>query len=648
MAAMGYPDYGGGPSTAHHHGRAARSPTWSTTPTARRMSRRRSPCARTAGRYTVNGTSPGPTIRHRRRHGRGDAGQRQRRRRRHPALARHRRAQRDGRRRRGDPGRGPAGRGVRLPVRGRPRRHVLVPLPPDLPRQVRGGCSAPRRRPVEPARRTPASARAGGRAAQVRQRSRRSTARRAPPPSTSARPAGPGARGQHRQRHHAGLGDRRGVQGARRRRHRPQRPEPGRRPRYDLPAGGRVDLGDHRPEGGARVDFAGTTALVLGQDPDGGAQTRPQGRRRPAGLRQPRRPGHRPRPADRHFDYRIGRRPGFLDGRPGGGGPSTGTSSPTCRCSWSPRATSWCSGSRTTAESPTRCTCTGTTPWCSPATARPPPGARGGSTPWRSGPGRARDRVRGRQPGAVDGPLPQPPARRAGPGQPPDVPGRRLVVPGRRGAGQPAGVSWAPHRGRSGDQDRDQHLVGGQRAVQADQAHLVGEVHAGEDRGSPAATRTSPSRGSTAAATDPNQPRSMACSRVSTSARSPRNAAQVAGTSSTAPLRAVEVPEPRLSAEQHQPVAEFGVLSTSTRLSGVSRPCRGRPPSPAGSRRQCLAQLLGLGIDHRELLQPLRRGHAVPVTGPVEVTVVEVGQRRAAAEPATAPAIRSPTRSAPT
>ena len=44
---------------------------------------------------------------------------------------------------------------------------------------------------------------------------------------------------------------------------------------------------------------------------------------------------------------------------------------------------------------------------------------------------------------------------------------------------------------------------------------------------------------------------------------------------------------------------------------------------------QRLAQLLDLGVDHGQLLQPLGRGDAVLVAGPVEVAVVEVGERRA-------------------
>ena len=44
--------------------------------------------------------------------------------------------------------------------------------------------------------------------------------------------------------------------------------------------------------------------------------------------------------------------------------------------------------------------------------------------------------------------------------------------------------------------------------------------------------------------------------------------------------------------------------------------------------RQGVAQVLGRGVDHRQLLLPLGRVDAVPVPGPVEVAVVEVGQRR--------------------
>ena len=43
---------------------------------------------------------------------------------------------------------------------------------------------------------------------------------------------------------------------------------------------------------------------------------------------------------------------------------------------------------------------------------------------------------------------------------------------------------------------------------------------------------------------------------------------------------------------------------------------------------QRLAQLDGLGVDRRELLEPLRRVDAVAVAGPVEVAVVAVGEGR--------------------
>ena len=92
---------------------------------------------------------------------------------------------------------------------------------------------------------------------------------------------------------------------------------------------------------------------------------------------------------------------------------------------------------------------------------------------------------------------------------------------------------------------------------------------------------------------------------------------------------AVEVPEPRLAAEQgHARRAARGARRRRSGSRRRSRPCRGRRPRPAAPAcGQRLAQLLGLGVDHRQLLQPLGRGDAVPVAGPVEVAVVEVGQR---------------------
>ena len=85
-----------------------------------------------------------------------------------------------------------------------------------------------------------------------------------------------------------------------------------------VPAGGRVDLGLVVPEGGVRIDFGGTTTLVLGTDPAGGEQTAaPEEFVDLLSYGEPEEIGFDPGRPDRVFDYRIGKRPGFLDGRPG-------------------------------------------------------------------------------------------------------------------------------------------------------------------------------------------------------------------------------------------------------------------------------------------------------------------------------------------
>jgi FtsP/CotA-like multicopper oxidase with cupredoxin domain len=80
---------------------------------------------------------------------------------------------------------------------------------------------------------------------------------------------------------------------------------------YRLPAGGRVDLEAVAP---VRLE-AGTASMVIGTGEvsgrlaDGDVDLLTYGARGPAGFDADR--------ADRRFEYRIGRRPGFLDGRPG-------------------------------------------------------------------------------------------------------------------------------------------------------------------------------------------------------------------------------------------------------------------------------------------------------------------------------------------
>jgi FtsP/CotA-like multicopper oxidase with cupredoxin domain len=85
-----------------------------------------------------------------------------------------------------------------------------------------------------------------------------------------------------------------------------------------VPAGGRADLEVVVPDGGARVDVGGGTALTLGA---GAVRVRPRAEpERRLDLLTYGQPGtlpFDPEQADRRFDYDIGRRPGFLDGRPG-------------------------------------------------------------------------------------------------------------------------------------------------------------------------------------------------------------------------------------------------------------------------------------------------------------------------------------------
>ena len=91
--------------------------------------------------------------------------------------------------------------------------------------------------------------------------------------------------------------------------------------RIDVPAGGRADLGVTVPESGRAIVFVGAatrvqigdgppeTARVSGVAPKQAVDLMTYGSPRPADADEP--------VPDRVFDYAIGRRPGFLDGRPG-------------------------------------------------------------------------------------------------------------------------------------------------------------------------------------------------------------------------------------------------------------------------------------------------------------------------------------------
>lgn len=87
--------------------------------------------------------------------------------------------------------------------------------------------------------------------------------------------------------------------------------------RVGISAGARADLGFVVPEGGVRVDF-GTTAIVFGSDPTSGQKAaQPEEVLDLLTYGEPADLGFDPAAADRRFDYRIGKRPGFLDGKPG-------------------------------------------------------------------------------------------------------------------------------------------------------------------------------------------------------------------------------------------------------------------------------------------------------------------------------------------
>ena len=86
-----------------------------------------------------------------------------------------------------------------------------------------------------------------------------------------------------------------------------------------VPAGGRLDLGVTVPASGAvRLDVGGGTGVVVGpRAARAPAVSEPRAEFDPLDYGSPAALPFDPARADRRFEYRIGRRVGFLDGRPG-------------------------------------------------------------------------------------------------------------------------------------------------------------------------------------------------------------------------------------------------------------------------------------------------------------------------------------------
>ena len=182
-----------------------------------------------------------------------------------------------------------------------------------------------------------------------------------------------------------------------------------------LTAGARADLEVTAPDGGpaVRVQLSKATAVVIGA-PGGDAPVPPQSAAEldllnygsPAPL------GFDPVHPSRQFEYRIGRRPGFVKGRPGVWWSINGRLSLTFRCMSYARVTWWRCTSQTTAAKCIRCTCMATMWSCWLAMVWPPPEPVVGRLAQRASRRDLRHRVRSRQPWHLDGPLPQPQTRR--------------------------------------------------------------------------------------------------------------------------------------------------------------------------------------------------------------------------------------------
>ena len=242
-----------------------------------------------------------------------------------------------------------------------------------------------------------------------------------------------------------------------------------------LTAGGRVDLEVTAP---ARIELGGATTLALGSEVAAEAQPTELVDLLRYGTPAPL--GFDPSHADRSFEYSIGRRPGFLDGRPGLWWSINGHLFPDVPMYVVQEG----DVVRMHIENHSRAV--------HPMhlhghhavvlVARRREGdrqpvvdrlARRRQRP------QLRHRVRGGQPRDLDGPLPQPAARRPGAGGAPDVRRGHRAVPGRRRRGQRARVTaGAPARVGS-------TAVLGRRAVPGEQVVHVAGHHAARPRVSP-------------------------------------------------------------------------------------------------------------------------------------------------------------------
>ncbi len=248
--------------------------------------------------------------------------------------------ERRGRCRRRHAGRGDARQGVDLPVRGATGGHLLVPLPPGLPRAGDPWSARPARGASAQGRRTGPGR--GRRLAHVR-RHRLAQRPQAGAGRGAARATGAAPADQHRQRPDQGVGER-AVPGARDRRARREQADGRHRPGRDAHRGWPARRRGGGTEGRFRHPGAGGSGhRARGRERHGARQDAASSDEgaRPAVLRLAGAARVRPvegRPALRLLDRSPARASSAAS--PACGGRSTVTCGRTCRCSWCTRATS--------------------------------------------------------------------------------------------------------------------------------------------------------------------------------------------------------------------------------------------------------------------------------------------------------------------